>query len=113
VLEKIIDIGNKNLYIPRAREALGKIVGLPADQSQKILIGSEIISILYDFQTTGDEEILKPIFDLLELPDNSYELLALSLIKDEYKLLKMESVLKEKEKMCSGRLKERINYILK
>ncbi len=113
ILEKIIDLGNKNLYISKAREVLGNLVGLSKEQAKKILIKNEIIAILYDFQTTGDEESLIPIFDLLELPDNIYEMFALSLIRDEYKLLKMEKVLRNKKVNCSEKLKERLNYILK
>lgn len=113
VLEKIIDIGKDNLYIPKAREALGETVGLSKIQAKKLLTSSEVVSILYSFQTTGNEELLEPIFNLLELPDNSYEIFALSLIRDEYKLLKMEKVLENKVNNCSEKLKDRINYILK
>lgn len=112
ILEKIIDLGNNNIYITEAKHALGNISGLSEIQSEKLLVPSEIISIVYDFQTTRDESELNPVFELLELPENSYELFALDFLKERYKLLAIENILQNKKSNCSERLKERINYIL-
>lgn len=112
ILEKIIDLGNNNIYITEAKHALGNISGLSEIQSEKLLVPSEIISIVYDFQTTRDESELNPVFELLELPENSYELFALDFLKERYKLLAIENILQNKKNNCSERLKERINYIL-
>ena len=112
LLEKIIDIGNNNLYIEKAKYALGKMLGLTNIESTKILTSSEVISIIYEFQASNDENKLNPIFSLLELPENSYELFALNFLKQNYKLLKMEKNLQNKTLNCSAKLKERINYIL-
>lgn len=112
MLEKIIDIGNNNVYIEKAKYALGKMLGLTNIESTKILTSSEVISIIYEFQASNDENKLNPIFSLLELPENSYELFALNFLKQNYKLLKMEKILQNKTLNCSAKLKERINYIL-
>ena len=100
------------MYIEKAKYALGKMLGLTNIESTKILTSSEVISIIYEFQASNDENKLNPIFSLLELPENSYELFALNFLKQNYKLLKMEKILQNKTLNCSAKLKERINYIL-
>lgn len=112
ILEKIITLNNGNRYVHGARIALGKYVGLSEKDSERLLIASEVDKILAKYKKSLSIEDLNPLFDLLEMPENSYELQTLVYLKMEYKNLGLESAFLKKREFCSNKLGERIDYIL-
>lgn len=112
LLNKVILIGKNNLYIEKARYELGKVAGLSDEDSKKIILTHEIEQILNAFYESFDETLLEPIYDLLNLPENDYELNALVILKDYKKNPILSKVFQEKLQSSQGRLQERLKYVL-
>lgn len=112
VLEKIITLNNNNIYVSFAKTELGKQFGLSKEESQKLLIDTEVDKIINKYKKSSAIEDLNPIFDLLEMPENNYELQTLVYLKMQYKNLGLEPVFLKKRELCSNKLGERIDYIL-
>lgn len=112
LLNKIILLGNNNIYIEKAKCELGKLVGLSEKDATKILLSVEIQQILNNFIVTSDDSLLKSVFELLELPENDYELNALMLLQDFKKNPVLLKALQEKLNHSEGRLHERLKYVL-
>ena len=112
VLEKIIVLGNDNVFIADARKELGKIQGLSAAQSQHLLIPSEVNLALAQYARTRNDNALESIFELLALPDNEYELYALTLLRKQRNLLNLDDALFRRRANASSKLVERIDFIL-
>lgn len=112
LLNKVILIGKNNLYIDKARVELGKTAGLSESDSRKILLTYEIEQILNAFNESGNESLLEPIYELLNLPENDYELNALAILKNYNRKPMVSKVFQEKLKSSHGRLQERLKYVL-
>lgn len=111
LLNKVILLG-QNIFSYSARLELGKIIDLPEEYAQKILLAQEVNQILSSFLTTLDVSLLEPIFDLLDSPENTYELNALVLLKNNITNTALYNEINKKAVSASGRLKERLYYIL-
>lgn len=112
VLEKIISLNNGNSYVSFAKKQLGSRLGLSEQDSQKILVAAEVDKIVNNYKKSASMDDLAPLFDLLEMPENNYELQTLVYLKMEYKNLGLESAFLKKRELCSNKLGERIDYIL-
>lgn len=111
-LEKIIILGNKNIYIKDAKVQLGTRQGLSKQDAEKILLPEEVKNLIMQYQASLSPDVLEPIFDLLETPENSYELATLVFLKTQHQNLALKNVLLRKQESCSAKLKERLDYIL-
>lgn len=111
ILEKIILLGNSGYYEP-AKIALGKLVGLNAADSSKLLLPQEVLNLLWLYVAKGDEKVLNYIYDFLTLPDCDYVLQSYPIIKQNLNNNSLRQAFLNKSKTVNGRLKERIDYIL-
>lgn len=111
ILEKIILLGNSEYYEP-AKIALGKLVGLNAADSSKLLLPQEVQNLLWIYISKGDEKVLDYIYDFLTLPDCDYVLQSYPIIKQNLNNNSLRQAFLNKSKTVNGRLKERIDYIL-
>lgn len=111
ILEKIILLGNSEYYGP-AKIALGKLVGLNAADSSKLLLPQEVQNLLWIYISKGDEKTLDYIYDFLTLPDCDYVLQSYPIIKQNLNNNSLRQSFLNKSKTVNGRLKERIDYIL-
>lgn len=112
VLEKVISLDNGNIFMELARTELGKYIGLSEKDSRHLLVASEVDKVIKNYQKSLNTDELKPLFNLLEMPENSYELQTLVYLKMEYKNLGLESAFLKERALCSDKLGERIDYIL-
>lgn len=111
ILEKIILLGNSEYYEP-AKIALGKLAGLTAADSSKLLLPQEVQNLLWIYISKGDEKVLDYIYDFLTLPDCDYVLQSYPIIKQNLNNNSLRQAFLNKSKTVNGRLKERIDYIL-
>lgn len=111
ILEKIILLGNSEYYEP-AKIALGKLAGLNAADSSKLLLSQEVQNLLWIYISKGDEKVLDYIYDFLTLPDCDYVLQSYPIIKQNLNNDSLRQAFLNKSKTVNGRLKERIDYIL-
>lgn len=111
ILEKIILLGNSEYYEP-AKIALGKLAGLNAADSSKLLLLQEVQNLLWIYISKGDEKTLDYIYDFLTLPDCDYVLQSYPIIKQNLNNDSLRQAFLNKSKTVNGRLKERIDYIL-
>lgn len=113
VLEKIIALGSGGIFAADARRALGSALGFNEQESEKLLIETEVDALLLHYEKTKDATILEQVFALLELPDNAYELYALTALRERKALLNMDALLLKKKAGASPRLSERLDFILR
>lgn len=111
ILEKIILLGNSEYY-GSAKIALGKLSGLNAVDSSKLLLPQEVQNLLLIYISKGDEKTLDYIYDFLTLPDCDYVLQSYPIIKQNLNNNSLRLAFLNKSKTENGRLKERIDYIL-
>ncbi len=111
ILEKTILLGNSEYYEP-AKIALGKLAGLNAADSSKLLLPQEVQNLLWIYISKGDEKTLDYIYDFLTLPDCDYVLQSYQIIKQNLNNNSLRQAFLNKSKTVNGRLKERIDYIL-
>ncbi len=111
LLNKIILLGS-NRYSTAARSELGKLAGLSEEDCSKILLAEEVDSLLSQYVINNDENLLIPIFELLSLPDNIYEINAVSIIKRYAFNMALRKEMEKKFNDSKGRLTERLSYIL-
>lgn len=112
LFEKILILGRKNRYEDDSREKLGILAGLTRMQARKILIPQEVSRAIAEASLTGKADPLIPVYELLSLPENDYELAAVGLLKEQKSSVNIEPLLRSAYETSSGRLKERIAYIL-
>lgn len=112
LLEKILSLSGSGSYSNQARLALGNMIGLSDQDSEKILVPYEVTAVLQAYLNNPDEMLLEPVFDLLELPDNTYVYQTISLLKEQVSNPVLRKAVQEKGTTASGRMKERIDYIL-
>ena len=113
LLNKVVILGENNIYRESAKCELGKLAGLSKDNSKKILLPDEIMHILTAFNESLDESFLEPIYELLDLPENDYELHALAILRDCRSNLALMKKLEEKvETISDGVLCARLKYVL-
>lgn len=111
LLNKILLLG-ENIYSNQARIELGKIVGLSENESKNILLAQEVDNILRQFTITNDSNLLLPIFEVISLPENIYEINALAILKQYMSNIALRKELESKKNTSKGRLKERLDYLL-
>ncbi len=111
ILEKIILLGSSEYYGP-AKIALGRLAGLNAADSSKLLLPQEVQNLLWIYISKGDEKTLDYIYDFLTLPDCDYVLQSYPIIKQNLNNNSLRQAFLNKSKTVNGRLKGRIDYIL-
>lgn len=72
ILEKTIVLAPDSDLSNESRIELGRLLGLTAHQSEKLLMGPEIDSLAYSYMQTENLTILLPALNLLDLPNNEY-----------------------------------------
>lgn len=113
MLQRIILLGYNNIYIPQARQEMGRIIGLNAEQSENLLLPQEVQYNLKSFIETGDSSFITPVIKVLDLPENDYERSAMIVVTDYINNVSVVNQLKLQSENGSLRLKERINYLVK
>ena len=113
LLEKIILLGRGNIYIDKARKELGRMKGLSENLSESILLPEEIVQYLDLFGQTGEESFLEPLFTLLSLPENEYEISCMAILKSSLNIPGLLKVVNAKRDNSTGRLFERLDFILR
>lgn len=111
LLNKIILFGD-NIYVAQARKELGSLVGLSESDAGWILLPGEVERLLVEFDRTSNQELLEPLYKLLSLKDNTYELNALSVLKSHKDNVALNNEILKKITSSDGRLKERLQYII-
>ncbi|MBC6714053.1 lipopolysaccharide assembly protein LapB [Treponema sp. Marseille-Q3903] len=111
ILEKIIMLGNSDYY-DSSRVILGKLCGLNDSDASKILLPQEVQRLILIYINDSDKRALEYIYSLLNLPDCDYVIQGTQVIKQNIDNKTLSQALYEKSLTASGRLKERINYIL-
>ena len=112
ILEKIILLNSNTQFARNARIQLGMIQNLTESDSKKILLPNETEFFLNSFINTGKREFLQPVFELLSLPDCTYIYNALEMLRVTDMPLPLKNELKEELNTASGRLKDRLSFIL-
>lgn len=111
LLNRILLLGN-NIYAYNARKELGLAAGLSENEAGNVLLPSEIEAILDRFEKTCDLELLEPLYAVISLPENVYELNALAIMKGYKNNVAFRKELERKMNASSGRLKERLQFVL-
>ncbi|MDY2924915.1 MAG: hypothetical protein SOT15_08480 [Treponema sp.] len=112
LLERIIETGRKSKYADEARLALGNKLGFSRQDSEKILLPIETEALLLEFMADSSKKTISPIFELLALPDCKYVYSAIVSFRNKITNPHVNSALREQLASSSGRLKDRISYIL-
>ena len=112
LLERIIETGRKSKYADEARLALGNKLGFSRQDSEKILLPLETEALLLEFMADSSKKTISPIFELLALPDCKYVYSAIVSFRNKITNPHVNSALREQLASSSGRLKDRISYIL-
>lgn len=113
VLERVIISAPKSVYAPQARKAIGQQCGLTAEQSEQLLMPPEIREALLAYGDDSKEEHLEPVYSLLSLPDCTYVYNAIGQVQQNRQILHLDPVLSKRLAASTGRLKDRLFFILK
>ena len=111
ILEKILLLGNSDYYEP-TRILLGKLCGFNDSDAAKVLLPGEVNRLLIIYTNDGDKRALDYIFAFLELPDCDYLIQSYQIIKQSLNNQAIRQAFINQERQSSGRLKERLHYIL-
>ncbi|QTQ14987.1 hypothetical protein HRQ91_11235 [Treponema parvum] len=112
VLEKAINTGYSTEYSRLAKLELAELNNIPKEAAQKLLTSAEVYSLLAGFHASSDRKLLSPVYELLDLPDCSYVYSAVAQLKDFRTKIPLDAVLREQFLQSSGRLKDRLSFIL-
>ena len=110
ILEKIILLGD-SIYIKPSRKALANLANI-GDTADRLLLPQEVQQLFVNVRTTNNGAVLEPFFDLLELPDCSYVMNALLIARSAASDPMTRNILSARNQSATGRLRERLSYIL-
>ena len=112
VLEKTITLTPSSFYATLAREALASCIGIETKNAAALLMPQEVKAALEAFASTADEGRLFPLYALLDLPDCSYVYAGVQMVKTAASEPIVRAALVKKFDRSSGRLKDRLAFIL-
>lgn len=115
VLEKCILLAPETSFATETRIELGRLLGLESSDGKKILLGPELDALHKKLSTApaAPAEILGPVLDLIATPDNVYQLAAVLMLKEAKRIDRVQVYLAARHDHATGRLKERLNIILR
>lgn len=112
VLEKTIALAPSSSYASLARESLASCIGLEKKNASALLIPQEVKAAVDGFAATADDGRLFPLYALLDLPDCSYVYAGVQIVKLSASEPLVHAALVKKFDRSSGRLKDRLAFIL-
>jgi hypothetical protein len=112
VLEKCILLAPRTRFARESRREIGALLGLSAADGEKLLLGAELDDIALRVVSEADLSVLEPVFSLLSIPDNAYEMAGILLIKRLVELESVRELVRGREKNAAGKLKERLTFVL-
>jgi hypothetical protein len=112
VLEKCILLAPQTRFARECRREIGVLLGLSAEDGEKLLLGAELDSIAQRVLVKADLSALDPVFALLSVPDNAYEVTGVLLLKRLISLESVKTLVRSREKAASGKLRERLTFVL-
>jgi tetratricopeptide (TPR) repeat protein len=111
-LEMAIDLSPKTELAASWRKELAAAAGIPAADAAKLLTRKEISGTAERAAGSGEMSVLAPLVGMLELKDNNYTLMAAGVLRAFAKDARYRSYFVDKARASSGRLKERLEYVL-
>ena len=111
--ERCILLAPYGAYALECRSMLAGIFGINTSRSSAILIRSEIERAITSSVASRDAELLRPLFPLLELPDNPYTMYAIGALQALSAEPSYKNFFVKEAGRSSGRLNERLVYISK
>ncbi len=110
--EKIINLNSDSVFVPSCRSIMGRSAGLSDEECKALRLTEEIQNAVYLFARTGKTEYLDEVYAFLSLPDCTYVYDGVMLLKDFVADKNLADAFVSRAKTASGRLKERLNFIL-
>ncbi|HPC72568.1 MAG TPA: hypothetical protein PLB48_12230 [Treponema sp.] len=110
--ERCVSLAPKGPYADAGRALLAQLTGLSTGDSAAIKTRLEIESVIETAVASGSGEDLNELLPLLALPDNPYTLYALGACRGLAAQENFAHYFQDKMKKSSGRLNERLRYIL-
>jgi tetratricopeptide (TPR) repeat protein len=112
ILEKCILLGPTTAYARETRREIGRLLGLAPTDAEKLLLGAELDAIASAVVSRADLSALNSVIELLAIPDNSYEMAGVMVMRQLKRIESVDSFLHEQAGSAHGRLKERLGFIL-
>jgi Flp pilus assembly protein TadD len=112
VLEKCIALAPSSSMALDSRKELGRLLGIGEIAGGKLLIPAEIDAIFADIIAGASFSRLDPVMTLLDTPDNDYQLACMYALGKVSSDPALKAYLAKRAKSSSGKLKERLTYIL-
>lgn len=110
--ERCVSLAPKGPYADAGRALLAQLTGLSNKDNAAIKTRLEIESIIETAVASGSGEELNKLLPLLALPDNPYTLFALGACRGLATQENFARYFQDEMKKSSGRLHERLRYIL-
>jgi hypothetical protein len=110
--ERCVSLAPEGPYADAGRTLLAQLTGLSNRDSAAIKTRLEIESVIEKAVASGSGEELNKLLPLLALPDNPYTLYALGACRGLATQENFAHYFQEEIKKSSGRLHERLRYIL-
>ena len=112
VLEKCILLAPNTPFALESRRALGRLIGLAPADGEKLLLGPELEAIGRRLAEGESLDRLEPVLELLATADNEYQMLAVLMLKQLKSREQVRVFLAEHARTATGRLKERLAFVL-
>ncbi len=112
IVEKCILLAPRTGIAAESRRELGRIRGLSPADGEKLLLGAELEQIARAIESGADPALLEPVLALLATPDNTYQAAGTLMLEALKANARVEAFLEERRKVSSGRLKERLTFLL-
>lgn len=110
--ERCVDLAPQGPYADEARSWLAKSVGLQAQDGPALRTKGEIDTLLRRALASNQVDTLGDLYPLLSLPDNPYTFFALSAMGSVAQEGAVKSYLTASLKKATGRLAERLRFVL-
>lgn len=111
-LEAAVDLASGNDLAVAWRKELAAAAGLQAADAAKLLTRKEISDTANRAAASGEMVTLAPLVAMLELKDNNYTMMAMGVLRAFAKDARYRQFFVDKSRASSGRLKERLEYVL-
>lgn len=112
VLEKTIALAPSSAYASLAKTELASCIGLSAGDAESVLVPAEVQTAIDAFISTGDDGKLSPLYALLNLPDCAYVYAGVDIAKRSAETPIVRAAFTKKQRQASGRLKDRLAFIV-
>jgi tetratricopeptide (TPR) repeat protein len=112
LLETCIALAPSSPMALESRRELGRVLGIGEAAGGKLLVPAELDAIFSDLVAGAPFSRLDPVMALLDTPDNDYQFASMYALGKASADPAMRSYLAAREKSSSGKLRERLTYIL-